>query len=512
VIKQKKELIADNQQSDNRFFDTAEVKSDLKNKSLFGGAVMMLAQIVRLFMQLAATAILARLLTPADYGLVAMVAAVTGFMVMFQDMGLTMATVQRADINHGQISTLFWINIGFSLCLVFVAVLIAPLIAKFYGEPRLIFITMVLSSSFLFGGLAAQHQALLNRQMRLKIFSQIQIISVAAGYLTGVAFALNGAGYWSLVAIQVVTPMVNAIGVWVASGWVPRLPVRGAGTRQMLKFGMHVSGFSFANYFAQNMDKVLLGRYCGNVDLGLYTKAYQLMMLPMANIKVPLTQVALPALSNLQKDKLAFRAYYLELLRFVAFISMPLAVFMFVCADNIIGVLLGGQWGKAIVIFQVLALFSFIQPVMSTTGIVLVSLGQTKRYLQLGVIRSLVVVVTFCVAVKWGAIGIAVAYAMINYGLILPHLWFSFSKSPLSIKFFIKTISKAAILSIVTGCIVFFMRQKFFLQQTDCISLLSCLVIVLVIYLFLWTLSKSGRLILSSYFQHLCVILRIGSS
>lgn len=503
MLKQKRERKNHNEQQDyNRFFDTREVKNDLKNRSVFGGAAMMLAQAIKLCLQVGSTIILARLLTPADYGLIAMVTAITAFVAMFQDMGLSMATIQKDEINQDQVSTIFWVNVGFSVILMLLTAAIAPVIARFYGEPRLMWITIVLSSSIIFGGLATQHQALLGRQMRLGILSVIQVVSMAAGYVAGIFLALNNAGYWSLVAIQIVIPLVNVVGIWLACSWLPGRPVRGAGTRQMLRFGLNVSGFSAVNYFAKNMDNVLLGRFCGDTVLGLYSKAYQLMLLPLTNIKVPLTQVALPALSSLQKDATNFNNYYLRLIALVAFITMPLTVFMFVCSKNIIALILGPQWTGAIIIFKILAVFAFIQPVAATTGIVLVSLGQTGRYLKWGIFNSLAVVASFIVGLPWGGVGVASAYTVVNYCLLFPLLWYSFRESPVSPAHFIKTLARPAITSIVTGFVIFFVHQEYLAGQSDIITLFSCFFLALIVYFLTWFIPQEGRQVVREYFYY----------
>ncbi len=157
----------------NNFFDTEYLKADLKGRSVRGGAVTMAAQGIKFFLQIGSTVVLARLLTPEDFGLIAMVTAVTGFVMMFKDMGLSMATVQRAEIDHAQISTLFWINVVLSLAFMLLTATLAPAIAWFYSEPRLTWITLALAGAFIFSGFTVQHQALLRRQMNFGRYQEI---------------------------------------------------------------------------------------------------------------------------------------------------------------------------------------------------------------------------------------------------------------------------------------------------------------------------------------------------
>jgi len=203
----------------------------------------MAAQGVRFFLRMGSTVVLARLLTPQDFGLIAMVTVITGFVMMFKDMGLSMATVQRDEVNHAQISTLFWINVGLSLCVMLLTAALAPVIAWFYGEPRLVWVTLALASAFIFGGFTVQHQALLRRQMRFGTLAVIGIISMVVGIITAIIAALSGAGYWSLVLMQLATAITIAIGVWVGCDWRPGLFVRRSGIRKMLAFGGNLTGF-----------------------------------------------------------------------------------------------------------------------------------------------------------------------------------------------------------------------------------------------------------------------------
>lgn len=196
----------------NQHFHTDHLKADIKGRSVRGGAVTMVAQICKFILQMGSTIVLARLLTPQDYGLVGMVTAVTGFIAALKDMGLSMATVQKAEINHSQVSTLFWVNVALSLFLAVVTAALAPFIAEFYDEPRLSLITLVLASGYIFGGLSVQHQALLNRQMRFTSLAIIDITSMLLGIATAIVLGWYQTGVWALVFMQLATGVVYTVG------------------------------------------------------------------------------------------------------------------------------------------------------------------------------------------------------------------------------------------------------------------------------------------------------------
>ena len=200
---------------------TGHLVADLKGRSLRGGAFTLFGQGAQFVIQTVSTVVLARLLTPSAFGLVAMVSAITGFLVIFQSLGLSTATIQKADISHDEVTALFWINIGVSFALAMVVVAIAPLLALFYHEPKLVGITMVTSLGFIFGGLGVQHQAILQRQMRFRALALINLASYAAGVAVAIVMALEGAGYWALVALPLVPNAATTAAWWVACRWRP---------------------------------------------------------------------------------------------------------------------------------------------------------------------------------------------------------------------------------------------------------------------------------------------------
>jgi len=418
----------------------------------------MAAQGLKFFLQMGSTVVLARLLTHQDFGLIAMVTAVTGFVAMFKNMGLSMATVQRAEVNHGQISTLFWINVVLSLGVMLVIAALAPVIAWFYGEPRLTWITLVLAGAFIFGGLTVQHQALLRRQMRFGSLALIQIISMSVGILTAVIAAFYGAGYWSLVLMQLATAIASAIAVWVACGWRPGLPVRRSGVREMLAFGGNLTGFNFLNYFARNADNLLIGKFCGSGPLGLYSKAYGLLMLPLRQIKGPISAVAVPALSRLQDDPEQYRRYYYRAISTIAFITMPLVAVLAALSDEIIRIVLGSQWTDAAIIFKVLAFAAFFQPIWSALGWIFVSLGQTKRMMRWGLAMVPLIVLSFVIGLPWGGLGVATSYTVCYLSLILvPSFWYAYRYSPVNLTGLFRSIRCPLVLGLCVYCAMEFM-------------------------------------------------------
>lgn len=395
-----------------RYFTTDHLLADLKGRSVRAGVVTLSSQAAMFVLQIGSTAVLARLLTPGDFGLIAMVTAITGFVAMFKDAGLSMATVQRERITHAQVSTLFWINVALSIAVMLCVAALAPAIAWFYGEPRLNGITFALAATFIFGGLTVQHQALLRRQMRFRALAIIDVSSLLAGIATAIIMAIAGFGYWSLVGMTAGTTVANCLFVWLASGWRPGPAVRGSGVRSMLAFGGGLTGFNVLNYFTRNADNIIIGYFLGSGPLGIYSRAYNLLMMPIRQFNVPVTSVMVPALSRLQDDPQRYRRAYLRAIGTLAFVGMPLVAFLFVVADEVVRILLGPGWEEAATIFRWLAPAAMLGAINVAPGWLCVTFGRAKVQVLWAAISAPVMVAGFMVGAMWGILGVAAAFSI----------------------------------------------------------------------------------------------------
>lgn len=396
----------------NRHFHTAHLMPDLRGRSIRGGVVTLVAQGLKFILQLASTAILGRLLLPEEFGLVAMVTAITGFVAMFKDAGLSMATVQSEHITHAQVSTLFWVNVALSVVLMAVTAALAPAISWFYGEPRLTGITLALAAAYIFGGLTVQHQALIQRQMRFTALSGIAVASFAASVVAAVAAALYGLGYWSVVIMTVAGAAVNAALVWLFSGWRPGLPVRGSGVMPMLKFGGNLTGASLLNYASRNVDNILIAYFWGTAAIGLYSRSYALFQAPLRQLSAPFQSVTAPMLSRLAADEERYGKVALLLLRACAIAGAGAAVFVVLFANEIVAVLLGPQWTEAVPIIRWLSMAIFTQVALMGGQNIIVARGRADVYLRYTIFNTSVAIGSFVIGLPWGPTGVAAAYSL----------------------------------------------------------------------------------------------------
>jgi O-antigen/teichoic acid export membrane protein len=406
---------------------------------------------MQLVLQILSTAVLARILSPGDFGLLAMVMPLVGFAAVFADAGLSMATVQRVEISHRQVSNLFWFNVMLGVLLALLVVMASPVVAWFYSEPSLAPLTILLALPLVLTGLSVQHKALLTRQMRFGTLAWITIASQAVSIGVGVAFAAWGAGYWSLGIMHVANAAALMVLIWSAAGWVPGLPRRGAGTGAMLAFGGNMAAFSFINFFVRNLDNILIGAVWGKSALGLYSRAYNLLLLPITQLNGPVGRVAVPALSRLQQEPERFAAYYRKGLLLLAAMGMPLVAFCAVATDDVVLAVLGAKWVDAVPIFRALAPAAFCGTFNVALGWVFVPLGQVNRQVRVAVFSAAANISAFFIGLRWGPVGVAYGFSIAITLTQIPMLLYTYRRSPLCLKDWASSVRLPALASMAAA-------------------------------------------------------------
>ncbi len=465
----------------------------LGGRTARGGVVTMASHGMKFAVSIVATAILARLLSPQDYGLIGMVAVATNFIVMFKDLGLATATVQKPEITSEQISTLFWVNLTLSVLTMLVMILLAPVISWFYGDSRLTMIAIVSALGFLIGGLTVQHEALLKRQMRFMALSAVALAAMVGGYVVGVAFAWYGFGYWSLVYSQLALLSIDAILVWTLCGWRPGLPRRNTGVRSMLSFGGNITGYGTVNYFSKNADNLLIGRFWGPQSLGLYNKAAQLVGLPTDQVHEPVMAVTVPALSRLADSPERYRKAYLRIMEKVLLLVMPVVALLIVASDWLVGIVLGSQWRGAAPILVFMGLAGLIQPLINTAGSLLVTQGRGRDLLYWSIISAPLSILSIVVGLPWGATGVAASYSLTRIFVTHPLMyWFVGRTGPVRTKDFYKLLAPF-VLSSTAGIFACLAFRHFFKLGNPAIGLTVCGSLIVMTSLLVLLLIPSGR-------------------
>jgi O-antigen/teichoic acid export membrane protein len=398
---------------------TEHLKADLRGRSVRGGLLTIISQGSQFVITSVSTVVLARLLTPTDFGLVAMVSAITVIASGFGDLGLSEATIQHKEISHNQVSFLFWINAAIGLGLAVVVASLSPILAKFYHDGRIVGITLSLSLTFLIGGLRVQPDALLKRQMRFLSIAGRDIFSSALGVAVAIAVALRGWGYWALVALPVTSNLSVMTISWLIVHWRPSLPHRDATVGSMIAFGGNVAAAYFVINIDRSADNVLIGWHWGASPLGLYARAYNLLMLPVRQLSAPAGSVAVPAFSRIQSEPEVFSRYYLRAINLMLWIGAPLFAFLFVAARPVILIALGHQWGAAAPVFQILVISALGQLLLESAIWLFISRGQSAVFLRLLLIFSPIIIASFAIGLPFGIKGVALL-GSVALLLILP--------------------------------------------------------------------------------------------
>ena len=397
----------------------------MKERTIRGGFAKMCSQAANFTLRIGSLMVLGRLLGAQGFR-----AGRHGdgrssaFLTCFKDFGLSTATVQRLNVTEEQVSTLFWVNMLVGAVLAGITLAMAPMVAVFYHEPRLFAVTAVMTTAFLFNAAGVQHGAILQRELRFKAMATIEIVSLVAGIASAIGMALKGFGYWSLVAMAVVTPLAFTLGAWLVTRWVPGRPRRGSGIVSMLRFGGTVTLNGLIVYIAYNLEKVLLGRYWGAEAVGIYGRAYQLISIPTDNLNGAAGGVALAALSRVQDDAKRLKSYFLKGYSLALALTLPVTILCALMADDLILVILGPKWNGTATIFRLLAPTILIFALINPLAWLMISIGMVGRSLKVALVLAPIVISGYLVGLPYGPKGVALAYSAMMTLWVIPHiLW-----------------------------------------------------------------------------------------
>jgi PST family polysaccharide transporter len=398
------------------------------------------SQAGRVIAQLLGMVFLARLLSPSDFGVIAMAWLVIGFAAMFRGFGTQAAVIQRRELTSALLDSLFWLNVGFGLAIAILMALLAPVIALAMGEPQLTKVLWLLALAFPVVSFGLVQQGLLERASRFRSVALIECCAAFAGLAAGVLAALAGWGVYSLVSQAIVAWIVVTAGLWAASTWRPAWRCSLALIREIAGFSGNLVGFHIFNYFTRNMDTVLIGRFLGATELGYYNMAYRLMIWPLQNIGWVAGRAFFPALSRLQDDKPRLRQAYVRAAAAVFLITAPLTLGLLVLREPFVLALMGERWFKVAELLFWLAPVSMVESVGTTVGLLYLSTGRTDLMFKFGVLYGVAVVCAIVVGLQWGVEGVAAAYCAIALILFWPKLAVAFRLVGLSVPAFLRRL------------------------------------------------------------------------
>jgi O-antigen/teichoic acid export membrane protein len=409
-------------------FSVSQHQERLGHAAANGVAAVGISQGVKLATQILSVVILARLLTPTDFGIVAAVAPLTAFVILLQDLGLQQAIVQRRTISDEELGRAFWFTLLLGAFCAAILTVAAPGVAAFFADSRLTALTLATAPSVVIASISSVPTAILAREMRFKTLAMIDIASALIVFVTAIGSAWFGAEYWALLFGTLAGNVTNFVGVWWAAHWRPGRPSLQLPERGMLRFGMNFSGFNFVNFLARNLDNVLIGHFVGSMALGYYDRAYKLLLFPLANVNAPIARVAVPLLSRIEADKPRLRNAHLRITAQVALVTIPGMAALVATAQETVDLVFGPGWQPVVPIFAWLGLAGLLQPMTYALSWLLVAQARTATMFRWGVYSSITAIMSFVVGLHWGAAGVACAYAITDYVLRLPVLYFMLAR------------------------------------------------------------------------------------
>jgi len=371
--------------------------------------------------------ILARLLSPETFGLIALAYIFIEFVQVFVDQGFSVAIIQRQDIDTEHLDTAFWTTLGISILLTVLSIAGAGLVADFFKQPQLIQIIQWLSISFAFSGLSSVQQAILERRFAFKSLAIRSLVAVITGGIVGVVMAFLNFGVWSLVGQQLSSSLVQVLVLWRVSNWRPGFKFSAIHAKELFTFGINIFAFNIINFLNRRADSLLIGYFLGLVALGYYSVAYKLLQVMMQVLITTTTKVALPIFSRLQGEPERLLSAFYSATQFTSLIVFPVFLCVPVLAPEFIKVFFGEQWIQSIPVLQVLSLIGPVHLIFFYNNSVILALGKPSWRLWIQLINTVTNVVGFALAVKFGIVAVASSYVLRGY-LILPVSLFAINK------------------------------------------------------------------------------------
>ena len=398
----------------------------LGQRAARGALITVGAQFIRIFVQVAGVVFLARLLSPGDYGLVAMVTAVVGVAEIFRDFGLSAAAIQVKHLSRAQRDNLFWLNTSAGLVLSAIVFLAAPGLALWYDRPELVGIAHWLAPIFLLNGMTTQYRADLNRRLQFHRIAFIDVLAPVVALGAALGAALAGASYWALVAQQLTASSVLLLATAIAARWLPRLPRRKEPMGDLLSFGWNLAGAQFIGYLGNNVDSLTIGYRFGPSALGLYNRGFQLLMAPLGQLRSPTTTVALPILARLRNDSNSSNRYVQQGQIAMGFTLVAGVALVLGAAGPITAIFLGPKWIEVEPLIRLLAASGILQTLAFVGYWVYLAHGLTKELLHYTILVVPIKICCILIGSHWGVTGVAAGY-LIAHALEWPlsFVWLS---------------------------------------------------------------------------------------
>lgn len=363
---------------------------------------------------------LARTLSPEMFGIVGMITIFSNFAILFIDLGFSAASIQKKEVSPAQYSSVFWLNLGIGFFMYTLFYISAPMISQLYDQPKLIALIRVICLSFIITSLSAVQANLLIKELQFKKKVIINWIAMLIGYVVAFVLAYTGYGVWALVMMTLTTAVLNSIMYWIVSKWTPLFVFEWKTIKELSNYGFNFLGDSSVNYWSRNFDNFIIAKVLGSNDLGIYTRAYSLMLLPLRNVTTIVTKVMFPAFSQKQDDLQVLKKYYLNIIQYIALVTFPFMIGLSLVSKEFVLLFFGNKWSAMIPILSILSGLGAIQSIISLNGLIYNSLGKVNIAFRVSILTNIVLIIAFVIGVNYGLIGVAYSYLIASALLLIP--------------------------------------------------------------------------------------------
>ena len=438
-------------------------------------------------------AILARLLTPADFGLYAMAMVFYLFLMTAGDLGMSAAIVQRKSPSESLLSTIFYTNLGFGLCLTLLVYFAAPVAGSLYAEPKVTDLLRWMSILFLVSATGFVHSALMRKELDFKRLTLARVFANVVSSIACVYLAYQGFGYYSFGFQVVAHASLFTLSLWVLHGWVPRAVFSMPDLRSVFAYSANLTGFNFIEYAAANADKFLVGKFLGSTALGAYYLGFRLILMPMRQVIAAVKNVVFSVLAKVQDDNRKFREIFLKVVYLISFFTAPFTLLFCVTADLVTDVLFGEKWSQASAVLAILAPAGMLQAIVSPAAIICLVKDRTDILFKLSLLALLLLPGSVFIGLQFGLVGVALGYTLASLAMAVPSLFFTLRLADMQIIDMIKAVAQPVLASLFIAVLVWLARNHLLaeLGWTTIVELFVLLASAAAVYLLM--LNKSLR-------------------
>ncbi len=399
--------------------------------------------------------VLARLLNPSDFGIVAMCGPIFGVFALFNDLGLSQAVIQRPNLSGEDSNNVFWINLVVGCALAVLLLLAAPGVAAFYKQQEVAHVLAALSLLIIINSLSFQQVALMHRRMQTVPILLIDLAPVLANVVVSITAAQMGYGYWAIVIGQLAHTFTVGLLAWTLSPFRPSWPRALIRTLPLMKFGAHLTGLSIASFAATSLNPLVIGRLFGVWEVGLFDRGYKLVSMSFIQFLTPLSRIAETSLARLQADPDRYRQAHLQFSEALILFLTPGLVCLALMPDYAVAVLYGKEWITASAIVGWFAAASLLAPAGAAASWLFVSQGRTREMLRCGLLGQLLSVVSLALGLAWGPVGVAASAAMFSVPIHAVTVWGATRDGPVTLAHFTGMLFPISVSTAVTAALTY---------------------------------------------------------